>query len=249
MAVGAVARLDHDRLRAGAGVDDIRPMGPVVGHDRRPEDAGLGRGWCSGRAVEPDFPEKRIRAPRTDVHEDPGGFDPVPVQRRALTNDRRGGAGVGRCDAHREPDRFGRQERHLPAVGRPVEIERRVIGAPIEGERRGHGRRVGIALAAGLEDVDPAVARGPADRGDPRAVRRPGREHELDAVDGVGDEAAAAVVHRREGPGRVDDGDPRRSWGAGSVAEKVGNAARLQGREERHGGEQRQGDCDPKATP
>ena len=74
--------------------------------------------------------------------------------------------------AQRQADGLSRQERQCPAVWRPVEVERRVIRAPVDDQRIGSGR-------AGLgrrEDVDPGVARTLADDGDPHAVRRPARE-------------------------------------------------------------------------
>ena len=118
---------------------------------------------------------------------------------------RGGGACVGWGDAQRETGRLGRQERQAPAVRRPIEIERRSVGAVVEDHRIGRC----AAVRRWREDVDRDVGGGRADDRDPRSVGRPGREGELRVGPADRGHPAPCRVHRQEVVIGVDHGQPR----------------------------------------
>ena len=98
-----------------------------------------------------DLAEEAGDALAAAVDEQPGRVRPRPVHRRAFADGGRGCARVGRDDAQRQAVGLGRQERQRVPIGRPVEVERRVI------RRCGRRSRGSAAVGPGLrrrEDVD-----------------------------------------------------------------------------------------------
>ena len=91
-----------------------------------------------------DLAEERL-GPAPDVEQEAIGIDPVEVQRRSLadhrtrpaTVERR--AAVGRRHAQGDSVGLGRQEADPLSIGRPVQVERGDIAAPVDDDRIGGG--------------------------------------------------------------------------------------------------------------
>ena len=155
-----------------------RPSAPTTG----PEVAGTRRAGARSAPSSPTSP-RNASPPDPDVEERAGRRDPVEVERRALPDHRSRAAAVERRaavrrrDPEREPVRaLGREERDLPAVRRPVQVER-LDRAPRYTTTGGGGRRGRrSARPRGTSQIDTPPRGRARTAATPRTVGRPGRE-------------------------------------------------------------------------